>query len=204
MKYFIPIILILVSCSSNKSIVKSQTKKNEKTIYIETINKQFSTATIVGSSARKLIEDEKNNLRQKKIKDLINNLKNKKGVTVSTTTDRGSVGISIQNEVLFDFDKAELTPKALIILTQLYEEIKDMIDTTQFIITGHTDNIGRDTYNLKLSKVRAEVVGNFLKNKGAKKENITEFGKGYHSPIDTNKTEQGRMRNRRVEIIITL
>lgn len=69
-------------------------------------------------------------------------------------------------------------------------------------IVGHADKIGDDNYNMALSKNRALSVGNYLRNNGINGNNIKEEGKGFHSPIADNKTEEGRAKNRRVEIFI--
>ena len=67
-------------------------------------------------------------------------------------------------------------------------------------INGHTDSIGTDKYNQDLSERRAKSAANYLINKGISRYRITCTGYGEDYPIDTNATEKGRARNRRVEI----
>ena len=69
-------------------------------------------------------------------------------------------------------------------------------------IEGHTDSQGGDDYNLKLSNDRAASVFNYLVNKGIDSSRMKSQGFGEASPLDTNRTEQGRANNRRVEFHI--
>ncbi len=69
-------------------------------------------------------------------------------------------------------------------------------------LAGHTDNVGSDNANLKLSKDRAESVKNYLVSKGANPSRIEATGYGETQPIATNKTAAGRQKNRRVEFTL--
>jgi outer membrane protein OmpA-like peptidoglycan-associated protein len=69
-------------------------------------------------------------------------------------------------------------------------------------IVGHTDNVGKDAFNLDLSKRRANAVKIYLISKSVPEASITTDGKGETTPIATNDTEEGRAKNRRVEFII--
>ena len=68
------------------------------------------------------------------------------------------------------------------------------------IATGHTDSIGTDEYNQKLSERRAAAVKDYLVSKGMPAAKITTIGKGESQPVATNKTAEGRQKNRRVDI----
>jgi outer membrane protein OmpA-like peptidoglycan-associated protein len=71
------------------------------------------------------------------------------------------------------------------------------------IVKGHTDNIGSKAYNMRLSKVRANSVKLYLvKQFGVKRCRIAAFGYGFSKPVADNNTEEGRQKNRRVEIFI--
>lgn len=67
-------------------------------------------------------------------------------------------------------------------------------------IDGHTDNVGNDSYNLKLSLARANSIKNYFILKGVKPEKCMATGYGSHKPLDSNATEKGRAKNRRVEL----
>jgi len=68
------------------------------------------------------------------------------------------------------------------------------------IATGHTDSIGTEAYNQKLSERRAAAVKEYLVSKGIPSAKITTIGKGKTQPVATNKTKEGRQKNRRVDI----
>ena len=72
---------------------------------------------------------------------------------------------------------------------------------TKIKIAGHTDNIGSEKYNLELSKKRAKSVYNKLLEFGVSKEQLSYIGFGFSQPVDNNKTDLGRSKNRRTEII---
>jgi outer membrane protein OmpA-like peptidoglycan-associated protein len=69
-------------------------------------------------------------------------------------------------------------------------------------ITGHTDNVGNNEYNLNLSKDRAKSVKGYLVSKGVKENRIEIDGKGETEPLKSNETESNRSINRRVEFEI--
>ncbi|MBU0488861.1 MAG: OmpA family protein, partial [Bacteroidetes bacterium] len=89
-----------------------------------------------------------------------------------------------------------------------YEELYMLIEylmefpETKITITGYTDNAGSVNYNQKLSEKRAKAVADFLIKNNIRERRITYFGKGVENPIDSNETEEGRMNNRRVEILV--
>jgi outer membrane protein OmpA-like peptidoglycan-associated protein len=106
------------------------------------------------------------------------------------------------SDVLFEFDKADLKPGALRGLSPLVAFVKE--DPNQkIVLEGHTDSIGSDSYNLKLSQQRAEAVQEFLVKNGVSAASITARGLGESYPIAPNDTAAGRLQNRRVQIIIT-
>jgi len=67
-------------------------------------------------------------------------------------------------------------------------------------VGGHTDAIGSDSYNMRLSKQRAQAVVDYLVSQGVGRSNLTMVGYGERNPIATNDTDEGRSMNRRVEI----
>ena len=86
-------------------------------------------------------------------------------------------------------------------LDKLYQLLVDN-PTIKVIITGHTDNVASDKYNLKLSEGRAKAVYDEMVRRGIDPKRMKWQGKGEREPIDTNKTEEGRAANRRVEFKI--
>ncbi len=102
-------------------------------------------------------------------------------------------------DAFFDFDKAVVKPAGKAKLDDLLGKIKGL-NLEVIIAIGHTDSVGSDAYNQKLSVRRAESVKAYLVSKGVEKNRIYTEGKGEKAPIADNKTEQGRAKNRRVEI----
>jgi outer membrane protein OmpA-like peptidoglycan-associated protein len=104
--------------------------------------------------------------------------------------------------VLYDFDKAALTPGALRSLAPLVTFLQENPDRT-IAIEGHTDSLGSDAYNQQLSQRRAEAVRDFLVQNGISAARISARGMGESYPVASNNTEAGRQQNRRVEIVIS-
>jgi outer membrane protein OmpA-like peptidoglycan-associated protein len=118
----------------------------------------------------------------------------------------GAIGsafqISLDASVLFDFSKSDLLPRAQAALTDAAAQIAAR--TGAVAIEGHTDNVGADDYNLKLSRSRADAVRAFLLARPELKgRTIMARGQGARNPRATNTTDEGRQQNRRVEIVIS-
>ena len=104
-------------------------------------------------------------------------------------------------DIHFDSGKSEVKPESVGVLKIIAEYLNSHPDK-KYIIVGHTDNIGSFEANLKLSKERAESVGSELISKySVKTEQLITYGDGSTAPVATNKTEEGRTKNRRVEIV---
>ena len=102
-------------------------------------------------------------------------------------------------DAFFNFDKSVLKPEGKAKLDDLVEKIKG-INLEVIIAVGHTDSVGSDAYNQKLSIRRSEAVKAYLVSKGIEKNRVYTEGKGEKQPVADNKTAEGRAKNRRVEI----
>ena len=103
--------------------------------------------------------------------------------------------------VLFDFDKSNLKPGGKEKLKAYLKEARAQLSRANKVkISGHTDNVGGQKYNQKLSLRRAEAVRNYLVSLGADSKKMKVFGKGETKPVASNKTKEGQAKNRRVEI----
>lgn len=102
-------------------------------------------------------------------------------------------------DAFFDFDKAVLKPEGKAKLDDLVGKVKS-INLEVIIAVGHTDSVGTDAYNQKLSVRRSEAVKAYLVSKGIEKNRVYTEGKGEKQPVADNKTAEGRAKNRRVEI----
>lgn len=108
--------------------------------------------------------------------------------------------ISLPSPILFKFNKWDLTPDGITLLSKVYDQISKM-EKFDIFIEGHTDNIGSDKYNQNLSQKRAQSVADyFIKTKGVPKKNVSCKGFGASKPVASNDTKDGRRKNRRVVI----
>lgn len=107
--------------------------------------------------------------------------------------------VTFDTDTFFDFDKAVLKQEGKNKLTELISRISGM--TVEVIVAvGHTDSIGAESYNQKLSERRAQAVKDFLLTQNLPAERIYTQGKGEKQPEASNKTKEGRSKNRRVEV----
>jgi len=103
--------------------------------------------------------------------------------------------------VNFDFDKATIRPDAKVILDEAAAILKRNPDV-MINVDGYTDGIGTKEYNQKLSERRAASVADYLGKAGVDRSHLTPRGFGLTNPVDTNKTKEGRAKNRRVELLV--
>jgi outer membrane protein OmpA-like peptidoglycan-associated protein len=138
---------------------------------------------------------------------------------VDTATTRVAVEMAIRNArsvdarqterglvltlggVLFAFDSAELTPEARLSVARVAGFLIALADR-EAVVEGHADNLGEDEYNVGLSSQRAESILGALVGSGVAEGRLVAEGYGSHFPVASNDTDQGRERNRRVEIVI--
>ncbi len=107
--------------------------------------------------------------------------------------------VSFAADAFFDFDKATLKPEGKAKLDDLQSKLGG-INLEVIIAVGHTDSVGTEAYNQKLSIRRAEAVKAYLVSKGIETNRVYTEGKGKAQPVADNKTAAGRAQNRRVEI----
>ncbi|MFZ6647185.1 outer membrane protein OmpA [Undibacterium sp. TJN25] len=107
--------------------------------------------------------------------------------------------VTFAADAFFDFDKAVLKPEAKVKLDDMASKLKG-INLEVVIAVGHTDSVGSDAYNQKLSVRRAEAVKAYLVSAGIEANRVYTEGKGKKQPVADNKTAAGRAQNRRVEI----
>ena len=107
--------------------------------------------------------------------------------------------VTFAADAFFDFDKSVLKPEAKAKLDDLVAKTS-AVALEVIIAVGHTDAVGTDAYNQKLSVKRSEAVKAYLVGKGVEKNRVYTEGKGEKQPVADNKTTEGRAKNRRVEI----
>ncbi|MGZ2256898.1 OmpA family protein [Roseobacter sp. A03A-229] len=106
----------------------------------------------------------------------------------------GTVCALVRSDQFFDTDSASISAEGRASLQEFFQGS----DAIAFIITGHTDSDASDAYNMRLSLARANTVADIARTSGAAVSDVR--GLGERSPIASNATEEGKARNRRVEI----
>ncbi len=109
----------------------------------------------------------------------------------------------VLNNIFFKTNSSELDEKRSNIELGNLLKLLNENPNIKLIISGHTDNIGSEEYNLKLSRERAKAVRDYLVKNGVREQRLTYEGYGETQPIDNNNTEEGRKRNRRTEFRIS-
>jgi OmpA-OmpF porin, OOP family len=118
-----------------------------------------------------------------------------KGATVD------EFGCWVIKDVKFDFDKSNIKPEFYPGLDQVVKVLKENTNMKVKVeVQGHTDSVGTQQYNQKLSERRAMSVMNYLVSKGIARNRLSASGYGFSRPVATNETEEGRAKNRRVQL----
>ncbi len=107
--------------------------------------------------------------------------------------------VTFAADAFFDFDKSVLKPEGRAKLDDLVSKMSGL-NLEVIIAVGHTDSVGTDAYNQRLSVRRSEAVKAYLVSKGIEKNRVYTEGKGEKQPVADNRTAEGRAKNRRVEI----
>jgi len=105
--------------------------------------------------------------------------------------------------VYFKQDSNDLPDDAFKTLDQIIK-FSAHYPESEILVEGYTDSIGKNLYNKKLSKFRADIVKKYLVSKGIPATKIKTFGMGSEKPIKSNETVEGREQNRRVEIKLNI
>lgn len=119
------------------------------------------------------------------------------GIDVQRQGD--NITLNLPDGITFDFGKATLKPQFYTSLNGVASTLREY-NQTMIEVVGHTDSIGSDEVNLRLSKQRADAVAAYLEAQGVQQVRIQTLGAGKAYPIADNGTEAGRAQNRRVEI----
>ncbi|MBI4212567.1 MAG: OmpA family protein [Deltaproteobacteria bacterium] len=123
---------------------------------------------------------------------------------VETPPPRPTKEVIRSNNIYFATGKATITSASLPALDELFSEVQGRSDVKHIHIEGHTDSVGDDDSNLKLSEARANAIRTFFIKKGYPSEKISASGMGEASPIADNDSKEGRSQNRRVEFHLEL
>ena len=147
---------------------------------------------VVGGVAGALIGDRMDKQAEKLAAELEAAKVSRVGEGIAVTFDSG---------ILFPFDSAELTAEARTNLRKLAASLQDEARTNVTVV-GHTDSVGKDSYNQQLSERRGRAAVDYLVSEGVASSRLVSSGVGDAEPIASNETDQGRRENRRVEVAI--
>ena len=174
-----------------------QSKKNKDRI--KQLESEVQNLEQERADERKQMEDTKR-LLEKKLKSQI------RDKSVSLKMDDQGLVIILSDDILFDSGKADIKPEAYPVLNNVASVIKSKVPDKNIGVSGHTDNVPIKYSNWKsnweLSTARATNVLHYLEEKGVSPDRLSAIGYGQHRPVDSNKTAEGRAKNRRVEIVI--
>jgi outer membrane protein OmpA-like peptidoglycan-associated protein len=106
------------------------------------------------------------------------------------------------SDILFEIGKADLKQELKENLAEIAAILKNLLTESNVVVEGHTDNVGSAPTNKKLSEQRASGVMQYLIDRGVDKKRLKSVGYGLEKPIADNKTDEGRAKNRRVELVI--
>jgi outer membrane protein OmpA-like peptidoglycan-associated protein len=118
------------------------------------------------------------------------------------TRIRPSAPPTVRLPILFEFDSTELLPESEALLAKLGAAlVSDDLADFRFSVEGHTDSLGSEGYNTTLSEERAKVAKAYLIARGVPERQLATLGHGEAQPVASNHDDEGRQRNRRVEVI---
>jgi outer membrane protein OmpA-like peptidoglycan-associated protein len=121
--------------------------------------------------------------------------------TISVYKDARGTILSM-SDILFETGKADLKQELQLNLAEVAAILKSLLAESSVIIEGHTDNVGSAQKNKTLSEQRATAVLNYLVGRGVDKKRLKAIGYGLTKPVEKNDTDEGRAKNRRVELVI--
>jgi outer membrane protein OmpA-like peptidoglycan-associated protein len=110
------------------------------------------------------------------------------------------ITVTFASGLLFDFNSDAVRGEASHNLNTLAESL-EKYDNSDLLIVGHTDDVGTEAYNQGLSERRATSAADYLRSRGVRRS-IRTAGRGENEPIASNETDEGRSKNRRVEVAI--
>jgi len=121
------------------------------------------------------------------------------GSGVSVTREGDQIRLNMPGNVTFDTDQTNIRPEFQPVLDSVVK-VANKFDQTTLRVAGHTDSVGSDSYNQRLSEHRALSVKDYLALRGVAPQRLTAVGYGESRPLASNSTVEGRAANRRVEL----
>ncbi len=196
-------------------LIETEERLNKKSDLIDKLTKEQELKSKEIDSLRLSLEEKQKRLAQlenmidknkaevNKLKNIINDaLKSFDNSELNVYLKDGKVYVAMEEKLLFKTGSSSIDKRGKEAIIKL-GKILEKNTNTEILIEGHTDNVGPDKYNWKLSTERAlSVVDILTKDTKIKPERITASGRGMHKPVASNKTDAGKQKNRRIEIIL--
>lgn len=135
-------------------------------------------------------------VQEKKLRDKLQGT----GVGVQRNKETGEINLIMPGNITFATNSADIRSDFYSVLESVAIVLKEYNGKQNVLISGHTDNVGKDDHNQSLSERRAQSVASYLGSHGVAPASISSLGYGKRTPIASNDSEQGRAQNRRVEI----
>lgn len=123
------------------------------------------------------------------------------GTGVSVTRKGDDITLNMPGNITFRTGSADLDSKFFAVLDSV-AKVVNKYDKTLVEVAGHTDSVGSDDLNMRLSQRRADTVARYLAGRGVNEQRLIPIGAGKTRPIASNDTEEGRAMNRRVELTL--
>lgn len=121
------------------------------------------------------------------------------GTGVSVTREGNQIRLNMPGNVTFDTDQTNIRPEFQPVLDSVVK-VANKFNETTLRVAGHTDSVGSDSYNQRLSEHRALSVKDYLALRGVAPQRLTAVGYGESRPLASNSSAEGRAANRRVEL----
>ena len=191
-------LLLLFSCNANRTVKGGVIGSTAGGILGGIIAKKGSRATgvLIGASIGGAAGAVIGRYMDKQAEEIESEVE---GVNVKREGE--GILLTFDSGLMFGFDSYDLRTETKNNLTRLTSILKKYPDT-EILVQGHTDSKGSETYNQELSEKRANAVSKFLMGNGVTPSRLITIGKGEMDPTTTNETEEGRQKNRRVELVI--
>ena len=123
------------------------------------------------------------------------------GSGVDVTREGNNIVLEMPSGITFGFNSSDVNAQFYPVLDKVAATLVEYNQTTVNVV-GHTDSIGSDSYNMELSRKRADSVARYLQSRGVEWNRLVVSGAGKSQPVASNDTEAGRAENRRVEITL--
>jgi len=166
-----------------------------------TLGNERERSERVSLDSKRAIAD-KDYLLLKQKEDAEKKLEALRSKNVSVYKDARGTILSMNSDILFETAKWDLKPELKENLAEVAGILKTLITSATVIVEGHTDNVGKADANLKLSQQRAKSVLDYLASRGVDKKRLQSVGYGLKKPVADNNTDEGKAKNRRVELVI--